>query len=233
MPLSAIRHELKSRVEQDYKTGSMDFFKEPVKLYGVRAPIVKRIARDHFKTVKKLPKKDIYNICEELLASNYNEESSIAFDWVLRLRAGYTKAEFKTFERWMKTYVTNWAMCDDLCTHALGYFVLSFPEFVSRIKKWTTSKNRWVRRASAVALIVSVRKKQNLKEVFETADLLLNDPDDMAQKGYGWMLKEASNVFPKEVFDFVMKRKERMPRTALRYAIEKLPESERKMLLAK
>ena len=67
-----------------------------------------------------------------------------------------------------------------------------------------------------------MRRKEHLGDVFETADALLIDQDIMVQKGYGWMLKEASNHYPKEVFDYVMKNRREMPRTALRYAIEKL-----------
>ena len=72
-----------------------------------------------------------------------------------------------------------------------------------------------------------------LKEVLRTAEALLVDQDDMVQKGYGWMLKEACNVFPDEVLRFVMKNKSRMPRIALRYAIEKLPASKRKQAMKK
>ncbi|HKK22035.1 MAG TPA: DNA alkylation repair protein, partial [candidate division Zixibacteria bacterium] len=53
------------------------------------------------------------------------------------------------------------------------------------------------------------------------------DDDYLVQKGYGWMLKEASQRFPRDIFRFVLERKDRMPRIALRYAIEKLPASQR------
>ena len=69
--------------------------------------------------------------------------------------------------------------------------------------------------------------------VFKTADLLLTDDDDMVQKGYGWMLKEAANRFPNEVFNYVMKNRRDMPRTALRYAIEKYPAAKRKEAMKK
>jgi len=62
-----------------------------------------------------------------------------------------------------------------------------------------------------------------LKDVFEIADKLLLDEDDMVQKGYGWLLKESSRLHQKEVFDYVMKNKSKMPRTVLRYAIELMP----------
>ena len=62
-----------------------------------------------------------------------------------------------------------------------------------------------------------------LQDVFDIADILLGDKDDLVQKGYGWMLKEASRIHEQEVFDYIMAHKSVMPRTALRYAIEKMP----------
>ena len=80
-----------------------------------------------------------------------------------------------------------------------------------------------MRRASAVSLIVPARHGKFLKEIIEIADLLLLDKDDMVQKGYGWMLKEASKKHQQEIFEYVVAKKDIMPRTALRYAIEKMP----------
>jgi len=74
-----------------------------------------------------------------------------------------------------------------------------------------------------VSLIMPARKGMFLKDIFEIADILLLNTDDMVQKGYGWMLKVASEKHQKEVFDYVMSKKAVMPRTALRYAIEKMP----------
>jgi len=72
-----------------------------------------------------------------------------------------------------------------------------------------------------------------LKEVFEISDILLLDSEDMVQKGYGWLLKVASNNHQKEVFNYVMKNKSVMPRTALRYAIEKMPKDLKKNAMEK
>ncbi len=84
-----------------------------------------------------------------------------------------------------------------------------------------------------MVFIYPVRRKKYLQHIFEIANILLIDKDDMVQKGYGWMLKEASNIYPKEVFSFVMKNKDKMPRTALRYAIEKYPDNLRKKAMQK
>jgi len=74
-----------------------------------------------------------------------------------------------------------------------------------------------------VTLIIPARHGKFLTDIFKIADALLVDKDDLVQKGYGWMLKAASEAHQKDVFDFVMKNKSNMPRTALRYAIEKMP----------
>ena len=65
------------------------------------------------------------------------------------------------------------------------------------------------------------------------ADSLLADPDDLVQKGYGWMLKVASNNYRHEVFEYVMRNKRVMPRTALRYAVEKMADELRKEAMKK
>jgi 3-methyladenine DNA glycosylase AlkD len=197
-------------------------YQETPKLYGVPIPIVRKLSSEFFQKIKKKPKHQILQLCNLLLESGYSEQRTIAFDWAFRLRKLYEKSDFRLLSKWLTKHVHGWGACDDLCTHALGAFIYQFPEFIQKTREWTRSKNRWVRRASAVYLIYSVRRKEHLAEVLETADALLTDQDIIVQKGYGWMLKEASNHYPEEVFDYVMKKRREMPRTALRYAIEKL-----------
>jgi len=221
--INKIKKEFEDKIDKKYQIGATNFFKEDVKIIGVRLPIVRKIANKYFKEIKDLNKKEIFNICEKLLKTNYNEDAAVAFSWCYKIKDNYNKNDFYLFERWVKKYLTNWAMVDDFCTHAVGYLVYENEEFIKNLKEWTKSNNRWVRRASAVSLIYPVKRKKYLKEVFEIADLLLLDKDDMVQKGCGWMLKVASDVYQKEVFDYVMKNKKNMPRTSLRYAIEKMP----------
>lgn len=228
-----IRKELKKNIDLKHKEGEARFFKGEIQNYGVKAGIVRKIARKYFKDVKILPKPEIFALCEELLSSGYSEEATIAFQWTYNVRKQYQKEDFVLFEKWIKNYVTNWAKCDDFCTHALGYFLLEFPEFVSKVKLWAKSGNRWFRRASAVIFIYSIKKKRYNDDVFEIVDLLLLDKDDLVQKGYGWLLKETSKLYPKRVFEYILEHKNYMPRTALRYAIEKLPKEMKQEAMAK
>ena len=105
----------------------------------------------------------------------------------------------------------------------MGNFIERYPEFINEIKHWALSENRWLRRAAAVSLIVPVKHGKFPDESLVIAGLLLLDGHDMVQKVYGWLLKEVSRKHQKKVFDYVMKNKNAMPRTALRYAIELIP----------
>jgi 3-methyladenine DNA glycosylase AlkD len=175
----------------------------------------------------------VFALCEELLRSDYCEEAFIAAEWAYMVRNRYSEDDFFTFECWIEKYVNNWAKCDTLCNHSVGTFIEKFPSYLANLKTWTASDNRWVRRAAAVTLILPARKGNFLEDIFEISDLLLRDRDDLVQKGYGWMLKEASKSHQQEVFEYVMKNKKDMPRTALRYAIEKFPKNLRDKAMEK
>jgi 3-methyladenine DNA glycosylase AlkD len=221
--VTAIREELAQNIDEKTRDGAQRFFKEDVKFHGVKSAVVRSIAKKYFRDVKDSGKQEIFSLCEKLLESDYGEDAFIAFEWAYFLRKEYEPSDFQVFERWVKEYVNNWAKCDTLCNHAVGSFIEMYPEYIKNLKGWARSENRWLRRASAVTLILPARKGKFLEDILEISDILLKDKDDMVQKGYGWMLKEASKSHQEEVFDYIMKRKGEMPRTALRYAIEKMP----------
>jgi 3-methyladenine DNA glycosylase AlkD len=231
--VTRIRTDLAMSVDEKTKNNSSRFFKEEVQCYGVRSALVGKIAKAYFEEIKKENKKEIFDLCEELLRSDYCEEAYIAFEWAYQVRNNYSEGDFYTFEHWVEKYVNNWAKCDTLCNHSIGSFIEKFPSYITNLKTWTGSDNRWVRRASAVTLILPARKGNFLTDIFEISDNLLRDRDDLVQKGYGWMLKEASKSHQQEVFEYIMKNKKNMPRTALRYAIEKFPKDLRAKAMEK
>ena len=221
--ISQLRAELKQNSDEEAKASSNRFFKEEIKCYGMKTPVARKIAKTYYKQVSGKSKQEIFALCEELLRSDYMEEAFIAFEWSYNLRKQYEPEDFAVFERWVGDYVNNWAKCDTLCNHTIGTFIDMYPQYMDSLKKWTGSENRWYRRAAAVTLVLAARRGEFLDDVFEIADMLLTDEDDLVQKGYGWMLKEASKQHQQEVFDYVVANRKVMPRTALRYAIEKMP----------
>jgi 3-methyladenine DNA glycosylase AlkD len=231
--IADIQKELESNIDPAPKVSPSYYFKEEVKFHGVKTAVVGQIGRRRFQEIKDRKKEDIFALCTALLATDYSEEAFIACEWSYRLRDRFEPADIELFEDWLKKYINNWAKCDTLCNHTMGAFIEKYPQFTERLKEWAKSENRWLRRAAAVTLILPARKGKFLKEVFEIADILLTDKDDLVQKGYGWMLREAAKMHQADVFDYILKNKGVMPRTALRYAIEKFPDHLKKAAMAR
>lgn len=231
--LSQIRVELLNKSDEKTKISGRRFFKEDVNLLGIKAVDVNKIADKYYKALGARSKKEIFELCEKLWQSGFLEESFIACKWSYYRHKEYSREDFKIFQTCINSYVSNWASCDTFCNHTMGEFLELFPQFLPELKKWARSDNRWMRRASAVSLIIPARKGKFLKEIFEIADILLLDPDDMVQKGYGWMLKVASEANQDAIYQYVTERKSTMPRTAFRYAIEKMPAELRKKAMKK
>jgi len=232
--LKQLSDELKKYKGREHRINAQRFFKEKLdRPWMLKGPVFKKLADDSWRRIRHLPRKDVFIVCEELLASDLEARVGFAFDLAFRCRKDFRKSDFARFERWGKKHFSNWGTVDNLCCRALGHLVFMYPELISRTKRWACSRNLWMRRASAVCLIVSLRKKQALQDAFEVADTLMMDPEDLVQKGYGWMLKEATHEFPDEVYRYVLKHRGVMPRTALRYAIEKLPKEMRREAMKK
>lgn len=225
--------DLKANVDLKTQEASKRFFKEAITVYGVKTATVEKISRKHWAEIKGLPKKTVFALCEELFGSGVMEEAFVAANWLPRLVDQFEPEDLATFKRWIECYVDNWAKCDSFCNHAVGDFMMRFPGCVGELLVWAKSGNRWLRRAAAVTLIVPAKKGMFLKEAFEISDLLLADGDDLVQKGYGWLLKAETEKHPGEVLAYVLKNKMVMPRTALRYAIEKLPKEQKALAMKK
>ncbi len=226
--INTIRKQLIENADEKSRESGRRYFKEDIQLYGVKTVIVTQIGNQAFKLIKAMPKNQIFALCEDLWKSGMMEESFIACNWTYSIRKQYAPEDFAIFEAWVYKYVSNWAACDSLCNHSIGSFLEQYPSIVEDIKEWTFSKNRWVKRASAVSFILPARKGLFKRDIFEIADKLLMDTDDMVQKGYGWMLKSLADACEDEVFKYVLDHRANMPRTALRYAIEKMPDEKKR-----
>jgi 3-methyladenine DNA glycosylase AlkD len=221
--IERVREDLKASADEKTRQSFQRFFKENVTCYGVKTPVVGKIAKKHWSMVKQLSKQEIFRLCEELYRSGYTEEVFVVSFWLPNLLERLESCDLAVFKVWIEKYIDNWAKCDGFCNHTVGGLLEKFPEAVGEVKSWALSENRWLRRASAVSFIVPAKKGMFLQEAFEVCDVLLLDGDDMVQKGYGWLLKEESRKHQREVLDYVVRNRRKMPRTALRYAVELMP----------
>ncbi len=232
--ITEIRQDLLERVDEEYKENSTKFFREEVNMLGVRTPDVRKIARMYFPIVSGMSKKELFDLSEKLLAGEYFEEITIGLDWIARLKNDYKKSDFGKFKKWLTKYIKNWAHCDDFCSHSLGLMLDKYPELLDEvIEKWSRSKNRWFRRASAVSLIYVIRRDEKLSKVFRVADKLIKDEDDLVRKGLGWLLRETWERYPSDVYRYLEKNKPKLARVTFRYAIEKMNKGQKEAMMRK
>lgn len=231
--IDEIRTDLKQSIDTNTQKTSQRFFKEKIKYYGVRVPILKEIGIKYFKLIECKSKPEILDLCEKLWQSGFIEESLIACNWSYYIHKKYEPEDFQIFQKWIHDYVNNWASCDTLCNHTIGKFLEMYPLFVESLKELAVSNNRWMRRAASVSLIVPARKGKFLNEILEIVDIMLLDKDDLVQKGNGWLLKTASETNQHAIFNYVIRCQSIMPRTTLRYAIEKMPKEWRMKAMEK
>ena len=233
--LQRVRADLSDSADPVARQSEQRFFKEGVQVYGMKTAVANAIAKSCLKEIRAggLSKAAVFWLCEQLWASGYLEEALVACVLSESQHKRSEPADFEVFEGWVRRHVTNWATCDTLCNHTVGDLLMLFPELAERLLDWTGADNRWVRRAAAVSLIVPARRGLFHELVLRIADALLIDSDDMVRKGYGWMLKAAADHDQNLVFEYVMRHKDVMPRTALRYAIEKMPPALKSQAMAR
>jgi 3-methyladenine DNA glycosylase AlkD len=108
---------------------------------------------------------------------------------------------------------------------------VQYPTLAVQMRSWSTHKNMWVRRASVVGLIPSARKGVALDLLYSNARRLHADREDLIHKAVGWALREAGKANMARLERYLRKNGRSIPRTTLRYAIERFPAAQRKALL--
>ncbi len=223
--VSEIKAEIKKEADPEHAKRVTQYFREPITAHGLRAPKEKEIARKYYNRIKKdLPTALL--VTQELMESRVLEEASVGIRILRRMTRHLTPAHFDTVDPWVDL-LTNWANTDGLSAWIIADIVKKDPSLTYRLLEWTTSENRWRRRAAAVSLVPIARRGDMLDQVFQIADRLMADGDDMVRKGVGWLLKEASKDHSQEIRDYLLKWREEAYALVLRYASEKLPKEMR------
>lgn len=196
------------------------------------APVLKKIGQGIYRVVKPWPVAERDRFCIELWEGNTNEEGALVCYVYRRFSKTCGAREFALFTRWLDRYVNNWGHTDGLSLWLLGASIKNDPSLINRLDAWTGSKNRWKRRAAAVALVPSARRGLHTREIFRIAAPLVPDDDGMVRKGVGWLLKETYPKKPTELMRFLMPLRAQASRLVLRYAAEKMRPADRARLLA-
>ena len=212
------------RATMFFKTNKGDYAYND-QFMGIRVPTLRKIASKF----KDLPYDDL--LC--LLQSKFNEERLLALIiLVLRYKSTHTEQE-RVYSFYMQhlNYVNNWNLVDSSAHLILGAYLFDKKD-KSTLIDLAKSDNLWERRISIVATWYFI-KRQDCKHTIKIATILLNDRHDLIHKAVGWMLREVGKQNQSTLIDFLDQHSTHMPRTMLRYAIEKFPKTQRNNYLGK
>jgi 3-methyladenine DNA glycosylase AlkD len=209
-------------LQRFFRTGAGQYG-EGDRFIGATVPAVRTLCRQ-FKTAS-------LESIDTLLQSPIHEARLLA---LLLLVQAFRATDERGRRRINKLYlsrtafINNWDLVDTSAPHIVGGWLAERSR--TPLRRLARSESLWERRISIIATLYFIRR-HDLDDTFALADLLLTDPHDLIHKAVGWMLREAGDQDPAAARRFLATRHTRMPRTMLRYAIEKYPEAERQRYL--
>lgn len=229
--LHATFEKLDQLGDPGFVDGTSRFFKEAVKTRGVRSPELIALSADLYREIKTWPVAERDQFVTGLWKDAHVESGALACYLYRRFAKTFGEREFRLFERWLERYASNWSHCDGLSVYLLAPSIARVPDLARELLAWTKSKNQWMRRGAAVALVKEGRHGRHTELIFEIAASLACDQEDLVQKGAGWLLKETYPARPRETVRFIGKHKKHWPRLVLRYAAEKMTAEDKHAIL--
>lgn len=207
-----------------FKTGKGEYG-EGDQFLGITVPKLREIS-------KKYQSLDL-NSLQKLLESKIHEHRLSA---LMILRFKYQSSNIKDQKEIVRFYlkntkkINNWDLVDLSCSYILGNWLIDKERDV--LYKLARSKDLWEKRISIISTFAFIRNDQ-FTDTLRISEILINDKNDLIHKAVGWALREMGKKDKKSEVEFLQKHYKTMPRTMLRYAIEKFSEKERKFYLKK
>lgn len=191
---------------------------------GIKVPIQRQIAKQ-FSNLSLLE-------IQELLNSKIHEKRLIA---LLILIQQYNKADEKTKQQIFNLYfqnikqnINNWDLVDLSAPNIVGNYLLDKPKNI--LYKLANSENLWEKRVSIISTFAFIRNNE-FEDSLKICEMLLEDSHDLIHKAVGWTLREIWKRQPQLTENFMKQHYNKIPRTSLRYAIERMEEDKRQKCL--
>ena len=225
--------QMQSKADPSQVEGLSRFFKtgpgqygEGDRFLGIKVPVTRSVVKECWRSIG-------FPDLEECIASEYHE---IRLAALLSLIEIFHHARKEPATRQMcidfylshLRYINNWDLVDLSCYPLLGEWLLD-KDRTLLYDLARSGKTIWEQRIGIVSTMTFIRHGQ-LQDTFEIADILLHHPHDLIHKAVGWLLREAGKRDKAALVSWLGERSSTMPRTMLRYAIERFPEEERKRL---
>jgi 3-methyladenine DNA glycosylase AlkD len=233
MSLNNLRKELESLADKQqaallqrfFKTGPGEYGEGDIFL-GIKVPVQRSVAKKY----KNISLKE----CEELLSSKIHEHRLTALlIMMLKYERAKEDEKKKIFETYLKNThkINNWDLVDLSAPNIVGNYLLNKDRTI--LYKLARSSSLWEKRISMLATFEFIANGET-KDALVIAEILLHDKHDLIHKAVGWMLRElGKRVSQEEEEKFLQKHYKQMPRTILRYAIEKFDEKKKEFYMKK
>ena len=215
-------HEIARHHQGFFKTGKGEYG-EGDRFIGIRVPVLRRLASQQ---------KDMsLETASRLLTSEFHEERQLSLLILVSLfNTGTQKERHAVYKAYLENtcFINNWDLVDCSAQHIVGAYLLTRKR--NPIYRLARSKMLWERRIAIMATFYFI-KRNDFDDTLNIAERLKHDPEDLIHKAVGWMLREIGNRNQTIEENFLKIHYQNMPRTMLRYAIEKFPEPHRQKYL--
>ena len=222
--LSLENKENAFHMQRFFKTQKGEYGEGDVFL-GINVPTLRLIAKKHYNDVS-------FADIEVMLKNVYHE---IRFTALVLMVLIYENKNLKKdiVELYLKNinYINNWDLVDVSCPRIIGHYVHENKN-AEILYKLADSGHLWSERISVVSQLYSI-KKGDFIHIIELGEKFLTHRHDLMHKAVGWMLREVGKVDEKKLFEFLNKHYKIMPRTMLRYSIERLTQEKRAFYMGK
>lgn len=218
--------DLERKFKYFHKTGDNGYaqFDE---FLGITVPNIRLVAKKYYKEVQ-------INELQELLDSKYHEYRMIALIILTyKMKKADKKEEKEIFEFYLKNTknINGWDLVDLSCYEVVGKYLANRKSERKILYKLVKSDLIWERRIAIVSTMHFIRKLNEFDDTLKLADELIEDKEDLIHKATGWLLREVGKKDYKVEFEYLKSRYRKMPRTSLRYAIERFGEDIRQDFL--
>lgn len=206
----------------------------PLEFLNVRTPIVRALGRRIAGEQRdRWSVDDAVAFADTLIRSPHFEAKHAGIEALGVRRRELLPRHLTVFRRWLEdNLAANWATTDVLCGTLISPMLLADPALIPRVTAWARHRNPWVRRAAAVSLVRLAARGLALDDAYGVAATLRSDPNDLIHKAAGWLLREAGRTDLARLERCLRVHGPSIPRTTVRYAIERFPPAKRQELLA-
>jgi 3-methyladenine DNA glycosylase AlkD len=213
--------------------GAQEYFKNEIVAIGITTPVLRRFVKQRVREARAgWELREALQLCDLLLREEEMEIRSAGILALAEFRKQFTPELLPCADRWLEHRLDNWALVDLFCGSVLSMLLRNHPEVELTLRRWSGAKSLWKRRASLVTLIPCVRHRERLEVAYGLASDHFGDPEDLMHKATGWLLRETGKADMARLRRFLLANGPRIPRTALRYSIERFSPRDRAQLLA-